>query len=80
MMKKLASAHEILLHLLDELPPEEAAELRTELKSLFKTLTRQLDELQQTNLLYEGLAGKIRSKASVQKRRLVSRMKEGVNE
>jgi hypothetical protein len=75
-MKKPGSTHEILLHLLDELP--EASELRGELKSLFQTLSGQLDELQLTSKCYDAVAGKIRAKASVRKRRLASRMKEEV--
>ena len=78
MMKKLGSTHDILLHLLDELPLEEASELRVELKELYKTLSAQLDELQLTSLSYEAVADKIRAKASVRKRKLSSRMKEDV--
>ena len=76
MMRKLASAHEILLHLLDELPGPEASGLRLELKELFQTLTAQLDELQLISSSYDRVAGRIRSRASVHKRKLVSGMKE----
>jgi hypothetical protein len=75
-MRKLGPTHDILLHLLDELPGPEASELRTELKSLFQTLSRQLDELQLTSQSYEAVAGKIRAKASLRKRKLASRLKE----
>jgi hypothetical protein len=76
-MRKLGSTHDILLHLLDELPEPEASELRTELKSLFQTLSRQLDELQVISVTYDTLAGTIRAKASVHKRRLASRLRRG---
>jgi len=65
-MKKLASTHDILLHLLDELPDEKAAELRKGLQSHFK-------DLQQVSNSYEAIAAKIRTKASLRKRGIVKK-------
>jgi len=63
MIKKLRQTHDILLHLLDELPEEEIAMLRGELMTLYGTMAG-------AALSYEAVAEKIRVKASVQKRRL----------
>jgi hypothetical protein len=70
-MNKLKQTNDILLHLLDELPEPESAELRSELLLLYGTLV-------DASMSYEIMAGKIRSKASVHKRKLNSRMKEDI--
>ncbi|MCR8556956.1 hypothetical protein KXD93_04855 [Mucilaginibacter sp. BJC16-A38] len=75
-MKKLQQTNNILLHLLDELPETEGASLRAELLLLYGTLVSQLEEADATGKSYEAVAGQIRAKASVHKRKLVSRMKE----
>ncbi len=62
-MKKLKQTHDILLHLLDELPDAEAADLRAELALLYGALLN-------ATMSYEAVAGRIRSNASVHKRRL----------
>lgn len=77
-MNKIEQMNQILLHLLDELPETEAALLKAELTSLFSTLCRHLEAVSSTQALYDAVAGKIRAKASVQKRKLVSRLKEEV--
>jgi len=63
MMRKVKQTHDILLHLLDELPEQESAVLRGELMTLYGTMAS-------AALSYEAVAEKIRVKASVQKRRL----------
>jgi protein subunit release factor B len=68
-MRKLKQTHDILLHLLDELPEAETAGLRSELLLLYGTMAVAF-------LSYESVSEKIRAKASVQKRTLVSRLKE----
>jgi flagellin-specific chaperone FliS len=78
MIQKLIQMNEILLHLLDELPEEEAKVLRDELASLYTVLVSRLEAAQVTSASYEIVASKIRAKASVQKRRLASRMKSGL--
>jgi hypothetical protein len=70
-MKKLKHHHDILLHLLDELPEGEASALQAELIALFGTLMQQLDAVSDTQGLYDAVAGKIRAKASVYERRKV---------
>lgn len=64
-----------MLHLLDELPETEVASLRAELLLLYGTLVSQLEEADATGRSYEAVAGRIRAKASVHKRKLASRMK-----
>lgn len=75
-MKQLNQTNDILLHLLDELPEEETGDLRAELLLLYGSLVNQLTKMELTKVSYEAVAGRIRSKASVHKRKLVSRMKE----
>ena len=70
-MNKLKQTNDILLHLLDELPETEAVGPRSELELLYGTLVN-------VNTSYEFVAGKIRAKASVNKRKLASRMKLAV--
>jgi len=67
-MNKLKQTNDILLHLLDELPESESASLRDELEMLYGTLVK-------ATMSYDIVAGKIRAKASVHKRKLASRMK-----
>jgi hypothetical protein len=69
-MNKLKQTNDILLHLLYELPEPQSAELRSELL-LYGMLVN-------ASMSYETAAGKIRSKASVHKRKLNSRMKEDI--
>jgi len=74
-MKTLKQTNALLLHLLDELPETEGAALRAELLLLYGTLVSRLEEADLTGRSYEAVAGQIRAKASVHKRKQVSRMK-----
>jgi len=79
-MNKLKQTNDVLLHLLNELPESEARALRAELLLLYGSLVNQLAGIELTNMSYEAVARQIRSKASVHKRKLVSRMKAEVPE
>jgi hypothetical protein len=69
MGKGFISTHDVLLYLLDQLPEEESAELRVELKAIYAELVAQLEVLEATSLAYDGVAAKIRAKSSLRKRR-----------
>ena len=70
------SDHAILLLLLDELPIEEAFVLRQELNAIYSDYLVQLDHLQKATGSYELIAAKVRSKSSVRKRAIKSRLME----